>query len=92
MVSLLYAICGGMDTMVGALRGIGSSILPMVVSLLGSCVLRLVYIATLFQLNPTPHTLYLCYPLTWTITLAVHVICFLYVRRKVFAQLQAEPC
>ena len=89
VVSLLYAICGGMDTIVGSLRGMGASILPMIVSLVGSCALRLVYIATIFQLSPTPHTLYLCYPITWTITLLAHVVCFVYVRRKVFAAVKA---
>ena len=43
-IGRLYAICGIMDTMVGILRGIGYSIVPMVVSLLGSCVLRLLWV------------------------------------------------
>lgn len=89
VIALTYALCGCMDTMVGSLRGMGSSITPMVVSLLGSCVLRLVYVATIFQLNPTPTTLYLCYPITWTVTLLAHIVCFFIVRRKLFQKLTA---
>ena len=84
VIALTYALCGCMDTMVGSLRGMGSSITPMVVSLVGSCALRLVYVATIFQLNPTPKVLYLCYPITWTVTLLAHIVCFFIVRRKVF--------
>ncbi len=84
VIALTYALCGCMDTMVGSLRGMGSSVTPMVVSLLGSCALRLVYVATIFQLNPTPTTLYLCYPITWTVTLLAHIVCFFIVRRKLF--------
>ncbi len=76
-----YALCGMMDVMVGALRGIGSSVLPMVVSLLGACGLRLLWIATVFQTYHTTRVLYLSYIVTWTITTLVHVICFVYVYR-----------
>ncbi len=80
-----YALCGMMDVMVGALRGLGYSIMPMVVSLVGACGLRLLWIATVFQI-PEYHTIriiYLSYPITWVITGAVHVICFLVVIRKI---------
>ena len=49
-----YLLCGIMDTLASSLRGLGYSVLPMVVSLVGSCLLRLVWIATIFQLNRTP--------------------------------------
>lgn len=83
IVGVAYAICGCMDTMVGSLRGMGSSVMPMIISLVGSCVLRLVYVATIFQMNPTPTTLYLCYPITWGTTFVANVIYFIYYRRKI---------
>ncbi len=83
IVGVTYATCGCMDTMVGSLRGMGSSVMPMIISLLGSCVLRLIYVATIFQMNPTPSTLYLCYPITWGVTLLANVIYFIYYRRKI---------
>lgn len=69
----------------GALRGIGYSIIPMIVSLVGACGLRLLWIATVFQI-PEYHsltTVYLSYPITWTITLTVHAITFVLAARKV---------
>ncbi|MGN0154090.1 MAG: MATE family efflux transporter [Lachnospiraceae bacterium] len=79
-----YALCGIMDVMVGVLRGLGYSVMPMIVSLIGACGLRLVWIFTIFQI-PEFHTmkmLYLSYPITWIITFSVHVICFCVVRKR----------
>ena len=56
--------------------------LPMVVSLVGVCALRLVWIATIFQLNRTPFMLYISYPISWALTALVHLTCLLVVRRK----------
>lgn len=94
IISRTYALCGIMDVMVGALRGIGSSVLPMVVSLIGACGLRLVWIFTVFQI-PEYHkitTVYLSYPITWIITLTVHIICFalLWNRHKKKAALRCQ--
>ena len=75
-------LCGIMDTLASSLRGLGYSVLPMVVSLIGSCLLRLVWIATIFQLNRTPFMLYISYPISWVLTASVHLICLLVVRRK----------
>ena len=79
-----YALCGMMDTIVGTLRGIGYSVMPMIVSLMGACVLRLVWLATVFQIPQyhTPECVYWSYPLSWLITLAVHVICYIWARRR----------
>ena len=54
-----YLLCGIMDTLASSLRGLGYSVLPMVVSLIGSCLLRLVWIATIFQhaVHQLPHQL-----------------------------------
>ena len=79
-----YFLCGIMDVLVGALRGIGYSLLPMVVSLVGSCLLRLLWLATVFQMERfhTTTTVYLSYPISWAITLSVHAVCFAVLRRK----------
>jgi len=76
-ICVFYALCGVMDVMVGVLRGIGYSIMPMIVSLLGACGLRLLWIATVFQYYHTIEVLYLAYLVTWVITALTHVICFL---------------
>ena len=77
-----YLLCGIMDTLASSLRGLGYSVLPMVVSFVGSCLLRLVWIATVFQLNRTPFMLYISYPISWVLTAAVHLTCLLIVRHK----------
>ena len=77
-----YLLCGTMDVLASSLRGLGYSVLPMVVSLIGSCLLRLVWIATIFQLNRTPFMLYISYPISWILTAAVHLTCLLIVRRR----------
>ncbi len=85
-VSVPYALCGIMDVMVGSLRGLGWSVAPMFVSVVGACGLRLAWIATVFQLYRTPQCLYFSYPVTWVITGATHIVCFLIIRRKAYAR------
>lgn len=72
-----YFMCGVMDVMVGSIRGMGYSIMPMVVSLLGACGLRVVWIFTVFTFYRSPQVLYISYPVTWTVTFLVHFVCFM---------------
>ena len=81
----VYALCGMMDVMVGVIRGLGYSVMPMIVSLIGACALRLVYIQTIFKL-PGFHTtdmLYISYPVSWTLTFLAHLVCFLVIWRRI---------
>ena len=73
-ICLPYCLCGIMDTMTGALRGIGYSILPMAVSLLGACVFRIVWVMTVFAAVPTMEALLLSYPVSWVMTFFVLVV------------------
>ena len=84
IICTLYAICGMMDVMVGSLRGMGYAIMPMIVSLIGACGLRLIWIFTFFRMETfhTQASLYLTYPVSWLITFLAHVVCFVIVRRK----------
>ncbi|PHV70490.1 MATE family efflux transporter [Sporanaerobium hydrogeniformans] len=77
-----YAACGVMDVLVGSIRGMGYSIMPMLVSLLGACGIRILWIFTIFPLNRTLTTLYLSYPISWTITALIHLICFIWCYKK----------
>ena len=77
-----YFLCGMMDVMVGQLRGIGYSVMPMIVSLAGACVLRIIWIMTVFAANPTQEILYMSYPISWFATFAAHMACYLLVARK----------
>jgi len=86
IICTMYCLCGIMDVLVGSIRGLGYAVMPMIVSLMGVCVFRVVYIYTIFQWSRTLQTLYISYPITWTLTAAVHVICFVIVRRKIGMQ------
>lgn len=83
VISTMYCLCGIMDTLVGSLRGIGYSILPMLVSLTGVCLIRVIWIFTVFKAVHTTFSLYISYPITWVITLVAHGICFMIVRKKI---------
>lgn len=91
LVCGFYFSCGLMDCIVGAIRGMGYSIAPTIVSLLGACGLRILWIFTVFTI-PEYHTefmLFLSYPLSWGITFIAHFICFIIMRRK-FPKQDAE--
>ena len=82
-ICCFYFLCGIMDVMVGALRGIGYSVMPMIVSLLGACGLRLLWIATVFAGIHTQEALYLSYPVSWFLTASVHFLCYLIVWNRI---------
>lgn len=77
-----YFLCGVMDVLVGVLRGLNCAIIPVIVSLIGACGLRILWIITIFRAFKTPENLYVSYPITWTVTLSVHLICLCIVRKK----------
>ena len=76
IICTTYCLCGMMDVIVGSLRGMGYSIMPMLVSLTGACLFRVVWIYTIFQQYRSLKTLYISYPISWALTFAVHLLCF----------------
>lgn len=91
VVCSMYFLNGFMDTMVGSLRGIGYSTLPMVVTFIGICVFRIFWVLCIFSINPTLNTLYLSYPLSWILTSFIHVISFVIAKKK-FMHREAISC
>lgn len=90
VISVSYFTCGMMDVMVGSIRGLGYAIMPMIVSLLGACLLRVVWIFTIFQAYHSQFSLYISYPISWVITFSIHLLCYLAIRKKIFAKMKAE--
>ena len=87
-----YILCGLMDTTCGMVRGLGRAWLPMLVSLTGACLLRIVWIWTLFRWTHTLEMLYISYPISWIVTAAVHAVCYFVIWKKLRAKLeQAAP-
>ena len=81
-VTQYYFLYAAMEVIVGSLRGMGSSIFPMVVSLLGICVFRIFWIMTVFQTNHTIEILYYSYPISWIITGVIHLFTWFFVMKK----------
>ena len=83
-VCLPYFLCGLMDVSTGALRGMGASLEPMIISVLGVCGIRIGWIATIFQIPAfhTPQCLYSSYPVSWLITFVAQFFAFRYVYRR----------
>ena len=89
---MAYSIGSMMDVTVGTVRGLGYSVLPTVVTLLGACILRLVWVATVFQL-PQYHTISTIYwsnPITWLLTALAHCVCVVLIMRRLKRALAPE--
>ena len=84
VICCLYFLCGFMDVMVGSIRGMGYSVMPMIVSLIGACGLRILWLRTFFLLDMfhTTFYIYVTYPVSWLITIAFHLICYMIVKKK----------
>lgn len=85
-----YFLCGIMDLFPGALRGMGHSGVPMILSIIGTVGTRIVWIFWIFPQNRSLYTLFISYPASWAITIVMQVICFIFVRRTVHGQLKGK--
>ena len=82
IVGISYPLCGIMDVGASILRGMGYSILPTIVVLVGACIFRVVWIMTVFREYHSLVILYLSYPISWTLTSIILVSCYLFVKRR----------
>lgn len=81
--TIFYFLCGTMEVMSGMLRGLGASTTSMVVSLIGACAMRVVWIYTVFAAYRTPEALYISYPISWFATTVVLYICYLFILHRI---------
>ena len=83
-VCIPYFICGLMDSTTGALRGMGASVTPMFITILGACGFRIFWIYTVFQIPEyhTPAGLFISYPISWLITFLIELVVFVFIYRK----------
>lgn len=84
IVCCFYFSCGLMDCIVGSIRGMGFAVTPTIVSMLGACGLRIIWIFTIFCVpeNHTEFMLFISYPISWVITFLAHLVCYAFMRRK----------
>lgn len=89
-MSTCHFMLGVMNVCVGGLRGMGYSIVSMIISLVGVCALRVVWIWTAFPIFPVLDTVYLSYPMTWGLTAVVQGLYYIKCLKKVRMKLEAE--
>lgn len=85
LIFTTYYLCGMQEVVVAGLRACGYSIMPTIVSLLGACAFRIIWIYTVFAIERSPEMLYVSYPISWLLVLIIFSICF---RRFVYKKLQ----
>ena len=86
--TITYFLCGWMDLFPGALRGMGYSAVPMVLSVIGTVGTRVVWIFGIFPYHRSLAILFISYPASWIITIILQVVCFYFVRRRVHRRSQ----
>lgn len=93
IMSGTHFLCGFMDVLVGSIRGMGYSVLPMIVSLIGACGLRILWLKTFFLMDAFHSTrfIYITYPISWLLTIIAHIICYLIIRKKMNPTLSSGP-
>ena len=82
-------LCGIMDLIPGALRGMGHSAVPMVLSVIGTVGTRVLWIYVFFPQHRSLYFLFISYPGSWIATIIMQAVCFWFVRKKCIRQLQA---
>lgn len=92
MISLTYWICGIMEVYSYAVRGMGSSTAPTIISMLGACGLRILWLQTVFKI-PAMHTLegiFLTFPVSWAVTAVANFVCYKIILGKRNREAQLE--
>ena len=82
ITTILYCLCGIMDLIPGAMRGMGHSAVPMVLSVIGTVGTRIVWIYGFFPHHRSLYFLFISYPGSWVFTIIMQAVCFYFVRKK----------
>ncbi|AGC68494.1 MATE efflux family protein [Thermoclostridium stercorarium subsp. stercorarium DSM 8532] len=83
IITKTYFLCGMMDVMVGMIRGMGKSFMPMLVSIIGVCGIRISWIFLVFAKNRDLAMLYISYPVSWLVTFAIHFLTYFFIKKRV---------
>ncbi len=89
-VCLPYVICGLMEVCVGLVRGLSYSIMPVIVTLVGTCILRIAWIYMVFPVYGTYESIMISYPISWAITTIAHYISYLCVKKRAFKKMHEQ--
>ncbi len=83
VLMIAYFTCGIMNVFPGLTRGMGYSVSPMICTLIGACLMRIVWLKTVFAWYPTVVMLFACYPVTWGLAGLGQVAIFFYARHRI---------
>lgn len=81
-VCATYFLCGVMEAIVGVIRGMGSSVVPMIFSLIWACVYRSAWVLTVFEQHKNLETLYISYPISWIATIVCQLVYFIWLYKR----------
>ncbi len=85
-IAVPYFLCGVMETIVGATRGLGSSVVPMIISVVWACGFRILWVYTAFAAYKRLEILYISYPISWFATIVCQFLCFLLLYKRIKKQ------
>ena len=91
IITLTYWLCGLMEVFCGTLRALDRSVTAMMISLCGACGLRILWLATVFKMYPSPMMVYVSYPITWVITCILYVIFIVSTAKKILRRAEMGP-
>lgn len=85
-----YFLCGIMNVLSGAVRGLGTSLPTAINSLVGACGFRIFWVTCILPFNPNIGFLFLCWPISWMVVVILNTITYVKVRKRAFARLDKE--
>ncbi|MBO4953788.1 MAG: MATE family efflux transporter, partial [Clostridia bacterium] len=85
-----YFLCGIMNVLTGTIRGLGSSTITAINSLVGACGFRIFWVYCILPFNHTTGFLYLCWPFSWIFVIVLHLITLTIVKKRAFARMTTE--
>lgn len=85
-----YFLSGGVEVLSGYIRGLGYSTVSTVNTFVGACVFRMVWVIAILPLNRTFEMLYLCWPLSWSLVILLHLITLAIVYKKAIKKMYEE--
>ena len=88
--TVTYFLCGWMDLFPGSLRGMGKSIVPMILSVIGTVGTRIVWIFGIFPRFRSLKILFISYPVSWILTILMQAVCFCFVRKHVHQSMNRD--
>lgn len=90
IVTPCYGLCGAMEVGIGVMRGLGRSMMSMIISLVATCAFRIAWVATVFAAVGTAESLFLCFPVSWVVAIVAFGLCIAIIRPKEYAKIRAQ--